>query len=179
MHDNYLTDVLETERLCFRKLTPSDEMHIFELDSNPEVHKYLGNHPITTIAQARDYIDNINGQYERNGIGRMAAILKDTGEFIGWAGLKLEHDENGHDEFYDVGYRFIERYWGNGYATEAAQFFVDYGFNVLKMEKINASALAGNIGSCKALEKAGLQYIESYDYDGEEAFWYEMVNPNL
>lgn len=175
----YLNDTLETKRLYFRKLVPSDEQHIFELDSNPEVHKYLGNHPITTIEQARDYIDNINGQYARNSIGRMAAILKDTGEFIGWAGLKLEFNENGHDEFYDVGYRFIERYWGNGYATEAAQFFVDYGFRVLKMEKINASALAGNIGSRKALEKAGLKYIESYDYDGEEAYWYEMMNPNL
>lgn len=179
MLNNYLTDILETKRLYFRKLVPSDDVHIFELDSNPEVHRYLGNHPITEMEQAKDYIVNINGQYERNGIGRMAAILKETGEFIGWAGLKLEYDENGHDEFYDMGYRFIERYWDNGYATEAAQFFVDYGFNVLKMEKINASAIAGNIGSRKALEKAGLKYINSYDYDGEEAVWYEMINPNL
>ncbi len=174
-----MLSTLESQRLIYRELVPSDDVHLFELDSNPEVHRYLGNNPVTSIDQVREAIANIRGQYERNGIGRMAVILKDTGEFIGWAGLKLEHDKNDHDEFYDVGYRFIERFWGNGYATEAAQFFVNYGFNVLKYDKINASALAGNIGSRKALEKAGLKYIESYDYHGAEAYWYEMKNPDL
>lgn len=171
---------LESQRLIYRELVPSDDVHLFELDSNPEVHRYLGNNPVTSIDQVRDAIANIRGQYERNGIGRMAVILKETGEFIGWAGLKLEDQRNGHDKFYDVGYRFIQRYWGNGYATEAARFFVDYGFNVLKLPKINGSAMSANIGSCKALQNAGLKYIESYDYhDGEEVYWYEMVNPNL
>ena len=107
----------------------------------------------------------------------MAAILKETGEFIGWAGLKLESNVNGHDRFYDVGYRFIERYWGNGYATEAAQFFVNYGFEILKLNIINATALTANAGSCKALQKAGLQFVETFDYNGEECKWFEMTNP--
>lgn len=171
--------VFETERLFFRELLPSDDLNIFELDSNPEVHRFLGNKPITTIEQSRDYIVNVRGQYERNGIGRQAAILKDTGEFIGWAGLKLEHNVNGHDQFYDIGYRFIQKYWHHGYASEAARFFADYGFNVLKLPKINASAIAAHTASRRVLEKTGLHYVENFDYDGEEAVWYEMVNPNL
>lgn len=175
-----MNPILESERLLFRELLPSDAEAMFELDSNPAVHRYLGNNPVTSIDFIHEVIANVRGQYERNGIGRMAAILKSTGEFIGWAGLKLEHDVNGHDSFYDVGYRFIEIFWGNGYATEAAQFFVDYGFTVLNLPKINASAMAGNIGSRRALEKAGLKYIESYEYHGEEeVFWYEILNPNI
>ena len=52
-------------------------------------------------------IENIRQQYRTNGIGRMAVILKETGEFTGWAGLKLERNVNGHEQFYDIGYRFI------------------------------------------------------------------------
>jgi len=171
--------ILHSQRLIYRPIELSDDEHLFELDSNPNVHRYLGNNPVTSIEQVRAYIANIQGQYERNGIGRMAVIIKETGEFTGWAGLKLEHNENGHDQFYDLGYRFIERYWGRGYATEAAQFFVAYGFKELKLPVINGSALAGNTGSRRAIEKAGLKYIESYDYAGEEACWYELVNPYL
>ena len=124
---------LQSSRLIYRELLQSDDEAMFELDSNPNVHLYLGNNPVTNIEQSRCYIKQVRVQYRTNGIGRMATILKETGEFIGWAGLKLESNVNGHDRFYDVGYRFIECYWGNGYATEAAQFFVNYGFEVLKL----------------------------------------------
>ena len=168
---------LESARLYYRKLLPIDDVDMFALDSNAEVHRYLHNNPYTDITQSRDYIALVRAQYEQNGIGRMATILKETGEFIGWAGLKLEHNVNGHEQFYDVGYRFIERYRGNGYATEAAIFFVNYGFEVLKLDKINASALSGNIASRKALQKAGLEFLETYDYNGEESVWLEIINP--
>lgn len=169
-------EYLQSPRLIYRELLPSDDLSMFELDSNPNVHRYLGNNPVTTIEQSRVYIELVSDQYKTNGIGRMAVILKDSGEFIGWAGLKLERNVNGRDWFYDVGYRLIERYWGNGYATEAAKFFIDYGFNVLKLRTINASALFANIASCKALQKAGMNIIETYDYQGEEAAWLEIIN---
>lgn len=169
---------MESSRLIYRELVASDDAAMFELDSNPNVHRYLGNNPVTNIEQSRHAIDLVRKQYKANGIGRMAVILKETSAFIGWAGLKLESNVNGHDKFYDVGYRFIERYWGNGYATETAQFFVNYGFEVLRLDKINASVLSGNIASRKALQNAGLQCIESYDYKGEEALWLEIINPD-
>jgi len=174
-----LIQPLQSERLYYREFVPSDDVQMFELDSNPEVHRYLGNNPVKDIEQSRSYIALVREQYRTNGIGRMAAIHKETGEFIGWAGLKLERNVNGHAAFYDVGYRFIECYWGNGYATEAAQFFVKYGFEVLKLNRINASALTGNIGSLKALQKAGLKITGMYNYNGEEAIWLEIMNPAI
>jgi ribosomal-protein-alanine N-acetyltransferase len=170
---------LESSRLYFRPLIAADDIHLFELDSNPEVHTYLGKKPVTDIQQVRDVIVNIQEQYRKNGVGRMATIIKETGEFIGWAGLKIEPEVNGYKNFYDLGYRFMPRYWGKGYATEAAKAFIDYGFNVLKLEKINAYADFDNYASRKVLEKAGLQYVEDFEYEGDKEVWYEILNPKL
>src|SRR5918993_1172509 len=98
--------IIETERLILREFLPSDDEGMFELDSNPEVHKYLGENPSHTIEQAREMIANIRQQYAENGIGRWAAIEKETGNFIGWSGLKFIREyENNRIHYYDVGYR--------------------------------------------------------------------------
>ncbi|MBP6625056.1 MAG: GNAT family N-acetyltransferase, partial [Chitinophagaceae bacterium] len=97
---------LETERLILRDLLNSDDEAMFELDADPKVHTYLGNSPISTIQEARHYIDIIQQQYKNNGIGRWAVIEKSSNEFIGWSGLKfIKEYENNQINFYDVGYR--------------------------------------------------------------------------
>ena len=171
--------ILESQRLIYRELVPSDDVYLFELDSDPEVHIYLGNNPVKHIDECRNAIADICVQYQKNGLGCLAVILKETGEFIGWAGLKLEHNVNGHDTHYDLGYRFMKKHWGMGYASEAASFFVNYGFNILKLERINAFADVPNMASRRVLEKAGLTFIETFDYEGDEEAWYEMSNPNV
>lgn len=104
---------IETERLILRELRPSDEESWFEMDSNDEVHRYLGNKPVTSIEQIRAASQSIRQQYEENGIGRWAVIEKSSGNFIGWSGLKLIKEyENKHINFYDVGYRLHPKYWG-------------------------------------------------------------------
>lgn len=171
---------LETERLVLRELLPTDDMGMFELDSNPEVHRFLGNKPVKTIEESRMYIENIRQQYLDNGTGRWAVILKETSEFLGWSGIKLiKESVNNHQDFYEIGYRFIQKHWGKGYATEAGQAFVDYAFNEMKVESLYAYADAGNENSKRILEKLGLSYINSFEYDGEEHVWYKMKNPNL
>ncbi|MEL1243246.1 GNAT family N-acetyltransferase [Flavobacterium sp. DGU11] len=173
-----MPETFESQRLVFRELEPSDEEALFELDSDPEVHRYLGNTPVQSMDEIRMVITMIREQYRNNGVGRMAVILKETGEFLGWAGLKLAKDElNGNVNYYDLGYRFMQKHWGKGYATESAKAFIDYGFNVMKLPKINAYADAGNKGSHAVLEKAGLKYIETFDDEGVPSVWYEMTNP--
>ncbi|KAM9979467.1 hypothetical protein ACTFIY_008727 [Dictyostelium cf. discoideum] len=169
---------LESQRLYFRELESSDDENLFELDSDQEVHQYLKG-AVTNIDQCRAAIKGIQNQYKLNGIGRMAVLIKETNEFIGWAGLKIENNINGHQSFYDIGYRFIKRYWGKGYATEATQFFINYGFNILKVEKICAFADIDHIASRKVLEKSGLKFIEMFkDDDNNEEAWYEIDNPH-
>ena len=171
---------IETKRLLLRELLPSDDVGMFELDSNPEVLKYLGNKPLTDITQSQEIIANIRKQYIENGTGRWAVILKETGEFIGWSGLKVEKNLNGHERFYDLGYRFIPKHWGKGYGYESAQAFVDFGFNELQYDKICATFEHGNDGSKRIIEKCGLHYVNDFiDHDGIPCSWYEIENPNL
>ncbi|MBW4361698.1 GNAT family N-acetyltransferase [Flavobacterium taihuense] len=171
---------IETERLILRKMIPSDDEKMFELDSNPEVHRFLGNKPVKDIEESRGYIENVRKQYTENGIGRWAVILKETNEFIGWSGIKLIKDEiNNHHNFYEIGYRFIQKHWGKGYATEAGLAFVDYAFKEMKVDVLYAYADAGNKGSRKILKKLGMHYVNSFEYEGEEEVWYEMRSPSL
>ena len=169
---------IETERLLLRELLPADDIGMFELDSNPEVHIYLGNNPVKSIEESREMIANIRQQYLENGIGRWAVILKETGEFIGWSGLKLEKNVNGRETFYDLGYRFIQKHWGKGYGYEAAEAFVDFGFNEMKLPIINAYADFDNLGSRKILEKVGMHFVNTFEEDGVQEAWYEIKNPN-
>ena len=116
-----MTHYIETERLILRRFKNSDVENIFKLDSNKEVHKYLGKKPIKTLKEAEKIISFFHLQYEERGIGRFAALEKSSGKFMGWAGLKLNKGEqemlNGYTNFIDIGYRFLLSFWGKGYAT--------------------------------------------------------------
>ena len=170
--------IIETERLILRDLRNTDLEGIFELDSNPLVHKYLGNNPIKTKDKAKKIIQFVRQQYKEHGIGRFAAIEKATGDFIGWSGLKLNTEEkevlNGKTEFYDIGYRLIPRYWGKGYATESSLAALEFGFNDLNIETICGAAETANLASNKVLQKIGLKFINKFTYDNIPCKWYEL-----
>lgn len=166
---------IETERLVIRELLPSDDEDILELDSDPDVHEFLGKSPIKTIEEARNVIAFIRRQYIDNGIGRWAIVEKESGNFIGWTGFKLITDTiNNHSNYYDLGYRLIKKYWGKGYATEAAAACCNYGFNHLAQIKLYAITDVGNANSRKVLEKVGFKCLETFDYDSVPHFWLEM-----
>src|SRR5690606_7313539 len=86
-----------------------------------------------------------------------AVINKETGEFLGWCGLKLDGNET------DIGFRFFEKFWNKGYATESAKACLDYGFNDLRLNEIIGRAMKENTASIKVLEKIGLKYEKEMD----------------
>lgn len=168
---------IETERLILREIVLSDADGIFQLDSNPNVHIFVGKKPVTNIQQSIDAIEKIQQQYKEFGIGRWAVILKETNEFIGWSGIKfIQYEINNRQNFYELGYRFIEKHWGKGYSTEAATAFVKYAFDEMKVEALYAYADEGNETSRKVLEKLGFRYINSFEYENEIEVWYELRN---
>jgi RimJ/RimL family protein N-acetyltransferase len=168
--------VLETDRLFFRELLPSDADALFELDSDPAVVLYTGDATLTHVDQARKRIEGIRQQYRDYGVGRWAAVLKETNAFIGWAGLKYIQELNGRTDNYDLGYRLLKQYWGKGYATESAKAFVRYGFDDLNHTRISATADVRHVASVKVLEKCGLRFTNTFMDDGNLCGWYEMVN---
>jgi RimJ/RimL family protein N-acetyltransferase len=170
--------IVETERLWLREIYPEDDAGLFELDSNPEVHRYLGNNPVSNIEQIRQVIQYIRQQYLDNGIGRWAIIEKNTNHFVGWTGLKLVRDKvNNHQNYYDLGYRLIQKYWGLGYATESARASLDYGFHQLNIPVIYAAADSGNLASKNVLRKMGFRHVEFFEQDGILTDWLELTKP--
>lgn len=165
---------LETERLILRPIEINDVEGMFLLDSNPNVHKYLGNHPVKSVEESIGYIESLQNQYKNNGIGRFAVILKESGEFIGWSGIKfITEEENNHINFYEIGYRFREEYWGKGFAYESAKAWYDYAFDILKVDTLYASVHIDNVGSRKVLEKIGLQLKNEFVWNDEvPCIWY-------
>ena len=62
--------VTETDRLLLREMRADDVPGMFAMDSDPEVHRYLGNRPLVDLAQSREHIAFIKQQYRENGVGR-------------------------------------------------------------------------------------------------------------
>lgn len=172
--------ILETERLLLRPLALSDAQAMFAMDSNPNVHKYLGNHTVNSIDEVYSYIKNIQKQYLDNGIGRFAVVIKLTNEVIGWAGIKfIREPENNHVNFYDIGYRLQEKHWRKGYALESATAWLEYGFNEMKIPIIYASAHIENLGSNTILQKIGKKQNGQFYYEDLLCNWYKLENPNI
>ncbi|MCU0361490.1 MAG: GNAT family N-acetyltransferase [Bacteroidia bacterium] len=167
--------LFESPRLLFRELIAKDIPLLFEMDSNREVHRYLGNFPLQTPEEAEAVILMIQKQYNENGIGRWALIEKQSGEFLGWAGLKLVKEEiNGHNNFYDLGFRLMPNYWGCGYATEAATSLVKYASEILKLKNLYAFVDVENKASIRVLEKSGLKNEGRFLYEHQAHFWFHL-----
>jgi [ribosomal protein S5]-alanine N-acetyltransferase len=156
-----MTPLFQSKRLLFRKFTTADAGLLYELNSDPEVVKYV-HEPPTTKENAEQIIkDIILPQYELN-LGRWAVCLKYTDEFIGWCGLKYIKE----NDVIDLGYRFKKQYWGKGYATEAAQTCISYGFAHLNLDKIIAKAHVENTGSLNVIGKCGMKFLKEDVEDG-------------
>jgi ribosomal-protein-alanine N-acetyltransferase len=147
--------ILETDRLVLREYTADDAPAFFQLNSDPEVMRYVPDEPMKSVDQAREIlVTRPLADYRQRGYGRWACILKSNGEHIGFCGLKFLQEIGG----VDLGFRFTPSNWGKGLAIEAACASVKYGFGGLNLDQIVGLADAENRGSIRVLEKVGMQF---------------------
>jgi len=165
---------LQTKRCIIRDIEDFDLEGMFDLDSNPNVHKFLGNKPISTRKEAQDTIANIREQYDKFGIGRWAIEDKATNEFIGWTGFKREEKLRPDRVYIDIGYRLREQFWGKGLASETALACLNYGFETLNFEEVCGCADKAHIASNKILQKIGLRYKEDFKFEEHDLYWYTL-----
>jgi ribosomal-protein-alanine N-acetyltransferase len=165
--------IIETSRLLLRTFTTDDAPLLYELNHDPEVIKYTGD-PMKDMNQAKQVLEQlILPQYALYNYGRWAVHVKPGLEFIGWCGLKNRPERNE----IDLGYRFMKRSWGKGYATEAAFACIKYGFEKLNLHCITGRAMPANVASLKVLEKCGMTFINEGVVDGHQAMTYQIINP--
>lgn len=153
---------LETDRLLLRRFTEADAELLVELDSDPEVMRYLGNgRPTPRRVVELETLPRVLRQHDRlGGPAFWAAIERDTGEFLGW--FELQPVGPARPDEAELGYRLRRPAWGKGYASEGARALVDRGFAEFGLQRIVATTMAVNTASRRVMEKAGLRYVRTF-----------------
>jgi len=155
---------IETERLILRRLSYDDTAFIVELVNEPAFRRYIGDKNVRNAADARAYLrDGPIGSYERFGFGLFLAMPKETGASAGICGL-VKRDAFDDP---DLGFAFLERYCGRGFAFEASRAVLDYGFDSLGLERIIAMADPDNERSVRLLAKLGMQFERKVRMSGD------------
>jgi RimJ/RimL family protein N-acetyltransferase len=154
--------VVATDRLVLRRFTRSDPDLLVELDSDPEVMRYItGGRPTPRMRIETAVLPTMILDYTRYpGFGAFATHTKADGEFIGWCMLLPLFD--GPPGEAELGYRLRKPAWGKGYAVEGSRALIDYGFTEQGLTRIFAETMAVNTRSRRVMEKAGLRYELTY-----------------
>jgi RimJ/RimL family protein N-acetyltransferase len=155
--------LLETGRLRLRRFTPGDVGQLVELDSDPEVMRYITYGVPTARSTYEDAIlPRWLAIYEANPqLGYWAAELLADGRFIGWFHLRPDRFD---PEEQELGYRLSRAAWGRGLATEVAEAVVEHGFTRVGAGKISARTLVRNLASQRVMQKCGLVFEKEFVY---------------
>lgn len=153
--DNF---IMETERLMFRELNPSDYIELCKFLQDIEV-MYAWEHAFSD-KQVREWLDKNILRYKNEGFGYWAVINKGNNKLIGNAGLLSTLIDG--EKRVEVGYIFNKEFWHKGFAYESAKACVDYAFNKLNLSEIYASIRPTNLSSIKVAEKLGMKLQKEF-----------------
>ncbi|WKA54665.1 GNAT family N-acetyltransferase [Planococcus shixiaomingii] len=158
MADTYETDnhfpVLETERLILRKLTLADAEDMFEYASEPMVSRFVPWEVHKSVEDTKAFLAFLTESYGKKRKLTWAIELKSEGkmigtiDFINW--LPKRHKA-------ELAYILSHNYWGSGLILEAAKSLLDYGFQKMELNKVEAPIMLDNFQSQRVVEKLGMQ----------------------
>jgi RimJ/RimL family protein N-acetyltransferase len=155
--------LLETPRLRLRRFTPADVDLLVELDSDPEVMRYItGGRPTPRELYVETFLPRWFAIYAAQPLlGYWASEHRPDRDFLGWFHLRDDRIEPGYLE---LGYRLRRAAWGHGYATEGSRALLEHGFVRAGAERISARTLLGNRASQRVMEKCGLRRTGEFVY---------------
>lgn len=151
--------VLQTERLTLRKLTPRDAQDMFDYAHRADVTRYLTWSPHPDVRYSREYLEYLQGRYAGGMYYDWGVIDRSTGKMIGTCGFtsfNCTHDKA------EIGYVLHPDYWGKGLAAEAVKKILDFGFEKLRLHRIEAKFMKENARSLRVMEKVGMTF-EGYE----------------
>lgn len=146
---------LLTPRLVLRPVRMTDAEDMFEYSRDPEVARHVLWDAHRSIHQTRDYIRYLIRQYRNAAPGTFAIALRDSGKVIGTIGFMWVQTDNRSAE---VGYSLGRAYWNQGYMSEALREMVAFGFERLRLNRIEAQHECSNPASGRVMIHAGMQH---------------------
>jgi ribosomal-protein-alanine N-acetyltransferase len=168
--------ILTTERLTLRKLLITDEQEIFTLRSDSEINKYLDRQISNTIDDARNFINKVNENINKGDSLYWAITLRDKNILVGTICLFSFSDENDKCE---IGYELLTNFQGQGIMKEASEKVIDYSFNTIKVQKIEAFLHRDNQSSIKLLEKLSFRNSNKPDMTNPDLICYHLTDSNV
>lgn len=156
--------ILETERLVLREFEGSDVTALLGVFGDAEVMRFGSG--VQTRAWVETWLSDRLADYAGDsGIGVWAVTERATGAVMGYCGLFHFPDVAGAAET-EIGYRLARRYWGRGYATEAAQGVLAYGFHGVGLQRLISIIDPSNVRSIRVAEKLGMRYEKDVMFAG-------------
>ncbi len=171
--------VLSTERLLLRELTENDASNILKCFSNPDVLRHYGQKPLTNLQQVQQIINNFSKNYdEKRGI-KWGITIKGQEGIIGTIGFQEWSTEHKRAE---ISYALFPESWGKGYAKEAVNRVISFGFQEMDLMRIGAIVFTENEASNKLLTKLGFEkegILKNYMYQDDNPYdtnIYSLIN---
>lgn len=146
---------ISTSRLALREFLPEDWRDVLSYQSDPRylrLYPWSGRNETEVREFVQMFLDQQRDQPRRN--CQLAITLRSNGQLIGNCGIRRKPE---NDWEADIGYELSPDHWGQGYATDAAQALVDFGFQELNLHRISSWCIAENVASARVLEKVGLR----------------------
>ena len=150
---------LQTERLSLTDVTAADAEFVLELLNDPGWIRNIGDRGVRTLDDARAYIA------ERFAKSLWLVARDARGEAVGMCGIVEQRE--GLDSP-DIGYAFLARHSGQGYATEAARVVLKHARETLGLAKVAAITSPDNTASQRVLEKIGLRFVQMMNLPGHD-----------
>ena len=154
--------IFETNRLTIRQLQPTDFPAFFEMQGNPKTHRYTGS-SVDDEVSARASLERCIRCYTEpgNNFWVWAVERKSDKEMVGTAAI-VWGISGPTGEGPEIGYRFLEKYWGNGHAGEVCNPLIDYALGVMQLPWVFGQADVENVASVKVLERSKLVFLKEY-----------------
>ncbi|MFE2143273.1 GNAT family N-acetyltransferase [Streptomyces sp. NPDC059456] len=153
---------LRTDRLLLRRWRASDLEPWAAMNADPHVREHLGE--LLTREQSDAVVELMQTRFDERGFGWWALELRETGAFVGRAGLDRVDAEMPF-EGVDIGWRLTRSAWGRGYATEAAKACLAFGFETLGLPEIVASTTVRNLRSQAVMRRIGMTRNPADDFE--------------
>jgi ribosomal-protein-alanine N-acetyltransferase len=160
--------MLETERLILRPLDENDIEAVYEMRSDADVMRFI--REPQSLDETENWIRLVSSLWEKDKLGFCAVIEKETLRFSGWCGI-WHLKESGELE---VGYAIAKDFWNKGFATEAAEKFIEYAFETLNPEKVVAVAEPENLASRRVMEKLGMKLVKIGEFYNRQLIQYAI-----
>lgn len=147
--------ILQTERLRLREFNIDDAELMLEILNEPAFIRFVADRHVRTTREAAAYLqEKLLPSYAQHGFGFYVVELKKNGAAIGMCGLIRRESLDD----VDIGFSVLERFWGQGYAIEAARAVMDYARTTLRLARVVAITAPDNVRSAAVLEKLGLRF---------------------